>query len=96
MLPSPLEVAELIKGNEIIELTQLKQTNHIMAMKKVSAKFFGKPSLSTSFDLFFSDSDQLLKKIMSSKTETFDELLLLCTFFNEVKDHSKLTDGDVF
>ena len=89
MLPSPLEVAELIKGNEIFELSQLKQTNHIVAMKKMSAKFFGKSSLSTSFDIFFSDSVKLMKRIMSSKTETLDELLLLCTFFNETRDHSK-------
>ena len=58
----------LIKGNEIVDIAELKQSSHVLAMRTVDAIWYGRRDFGSSFDLFFADSDCLFGRILSKNT----------------------------
>ena len=52
--------------------------------------------LSTAFDVYFVENEKICLKAISRDTQKLDDFLLLLTQFNEIKEPSSPTPGDVF
>ena len=54
------------------------------------------PELTAAFDVYFVENEKVCAKAVSRDTQKLDDFLLLLTQFNEIKDPSTPTRGDVF
>ena len=85
-----------VRGNDIIDLDDLEQSSKVMAIKSIDGRRLGQEGVSQAFDLFFIDSERLHERLMGQRTDTFDDFLLLTSFYKEAKDPSKPTRGHIF
>ena len=92
-LPSALDAAIKIRGDDIIEIDELHQTSHVVKLAKSTAFIHAKSTLSESFEFFFADSQALIRRLMSNKTNTLDQFLLLSAFFNGMQDEKNTVPG---
>ena len=95
-LPDVVEVVGHLRGADIIDLSDCALHNKPILMTRTDFELYKHDELSTAFDVYFVENEKICAKAVSRDTHKLDDFLLLLTQFNEIKDPSTPTRGDVF
>ena len=95
-LPDVVEIVGHLRGVDIVDLSDCTLRSKLILMAKADFERYKHEELSTAFDVYFVENEKVCAKAMSRDTHKLDDFLLLLTQFNEIKDPSTPTRGDVF
>ena len=95
-MPDVVEIIGHLRGSDIVDICDCTLHNKPILMKKVDFETYRYEDLSRAFDVYFVENEKICMKALSRNTQKLDNFLLLLTQFNEIKEPSMPTPGDVF